>query len=89
MSASRMRTTLGVIGALFAVSAALAAEAPPLPAGARRAGPPPIAVRACSGASDGDACTFSGLYGERVGGTCQHVDEQLACVPASVPALAE
>ncbi len=83
MSTSSMRTTLARIGAVFAVSAALAAEPAAAPAGARRSGPPPIAVRACDGAGEGDACTFAGLYGERIAGSCRRVGEQLACVPNS------
>lgn len=85
MSTSRIRTTLAGIAALFVVSAALATEPAAAPAGARRAGPPPIAIRACNGAGEGDACTFSGLYGERIAGTCKQIGEQLACVPADLP----
>jgi len=36
-----------------------------------RRGPPPEALQACVGASQGQACSFAGRQGETVTGTCE------------------
>jgi hypothetical protein len=48
--------------------------------------PPPAAFSACSGASDGDACTFNGRGDDVVSGAC-HVfrDGGALCVPDGAP----
>lgn len=47
----------------------------------RMQGPPPEAIEACSGKSEGDGVTFDGPRGESLSGTCQMVDDQLVAVP--------
>jgi hypothetical protein len=46
--------------------------------------PPPEAVNACGGSSQGAACQFSAPNGA-VSGTCQPIQQQMACVPANHP----
>lgn len=48
----------------------------------RRGGPPPEAIEACSGASEGQACTVDTPHGT-LEGTCRQVPDldELACVP--------
>lgn len=59
---------------LVVLSAQAQAQAP-------RGGPPPEALRACSGRSDGSACQFQAPHG-RVQGQCRQVPGGRACVPA-------
>ncbi|MDX2169732.1 MAG: hypothetical protein SF182_21865 [Deltaproteobacteria bacterium] len=75
------RTILAVT--LIATAAAAQPSGPP-PQG-RRHGPPPIALQACEGLAEGDACTFTGRYGERIAGSCTAFGEQIACLPADAP----
>ena len=46
-----------------------------------RQGPPPEAIEACEGKSEGDSVTFSGRRGDSVTATCKLVDDQLVAVP--------
>ena len=47
------------------------------------AGPPPLALAACSGRAAEQACTTTGRHGEALSGYCRAVPEQLfACVPS-------
>lgn len=50
-------------------------------------GPPPEAIEACAGFSEGDTCSFSGRRG-KVEGTCivsPRDEETLACAPEGGP----
>jgi len=51
-----------------------------------REGPPPEAIEACEGQSEGDACSFQTPHGE-LEGTCRTPPRQdtLACVPKDHP----
>ncbi|MBN1991763.1 MAG: DUF1566 domain-containing protein [Anaerolineae bacterium] len=46
-----------------------------------RGTPPPEAIAACSGQSQGASCRFTGPHGE-ITGTCSQIQQQLARVPA-------
>lgn len=61
---------------LFAVGAL--AESPPQ---ARRDGPPPEAIKACSGKKAGDKVQFEGRYRDQVSGTCALRGDVLVAVP--------
>lgn len=47
-------------------------------------GPPPEATAACNGAAENQACEFQAPHGT-VTGTCQNIQDQVACVPAGGP----
>lgn len=54
----------------------------------RPQGPPPEAIEACSGLSEGDACSFSGRRDDVVEGLCmvsRRGDEGLVCTPEGGP----
>lgn len=54
----------------------------------RPQGPPPEAIEACSGLSEGDACSFTGRRDDVVEGTCmvsRRGDEGLVCAPEGGP----
>ena len=44
-------------------------------------GPPPEAIEACEGKSEGDSVTFAGRRGDSVPATCTMVNDQLVAVP--------
>ena len=47
-----------------------------------RRGPPPEAIEACSGQSEGASCSFTGRNDEQLSGTCfTPGDNELACKP--------
>jgi hypothetical protein len=71
------------LAAMLASAAAAQPNQPP-PQGPRH-GPPRIALQACEGLAEGDACTFNGRYGERIAGTCAAFGEQIACLPPDAP----
>ncbi len=43
--------------------------------------PPGVAIDACLEAAEAGACSFEGRRGEQLSGTCELIQEQLACVP--------
>jgi len=47
----------------------------------KRRGPPAVALEACSGSADQEACSFEGRRGDQLSGTCEVKREQLVCVP--------
>lgn len=49
--------------------------------------PPPEAVEACDGKAVGDACEFIGLESETISGTCEQIEDLLACVPEGGPPI--
>ena len=52
----------------------------------QRRGPPQVALNACTTASSGDSCSFTGRRDETIAGTCEAVHgDQLACVPEGGP----
>lgn len=53
--------------------------------GGRPQGPPPEAIAACEGKSEGDSCEFTNPRGDTLSGICQTVEEQLACAPEGGP----
>jgi len=79
----KSRNKLALILAAGTLSLGLLAQAQP-PGGSDRdrRGPPPEAIEACSGASEGETCTVVTPHGT-LDGTCQQVPdaEELACVP--------
>lgn len=48
-------------------------------------GPPEEAVAACEGKSEGATCEFTGPRNDTISGTCQTIEEQMACVPEGGP----
>ncbi|MCB0154134.1 MAG: DUF1566 domain-containing protein [Anaerolineae bacterium] len=46
--------------------------------------PPPEAIEACTGQSQGASCQFTAPRGQ-ITGTCAHLQQQVACVPAGGP----
>jgi hypothetical protein len=50
-----------------------------------RGGPPPEAINACSGQSEGASCSFLMFRGNRISGTCASIQGQRACVPRGGP----
>lgn len=44
-------------------------------------GPPPEAIEACDGKSEGDTVSFETRRGDTLNGVCKYVDEQLVAVP--------
>jgi len=46
-----------------------------------RMGPPPEAIEACKGKTEGDAVEFTTPRGDKVTATCKLVDSQLVAVP--------
>ncbi len=54
------------------------------PGGGRPPGPPPEAVQACAGKSEGAQVSFSGRNGESFSGVCRSIDGQLAAMPAGM-----
>lgn len=51
----------------------------------QEAGPPEEALAACEGKSEGATCEFTGPRNDPISGTCQTIEEQLACVPEGGP----
>lgn len=49
--------------------------------GDNKQGPPPEAIKACTGKQEGDSVSFSGKGGDSVTGTCQTINGQLVAVP--------
>lgn len=47
----------------------------------RMQGPPPEAIKACTGKQVGDTVSFKGRRGETLNATCQTVEDQLVAVP--------
>ncbi|WP_304131289.1 hypothetical protein [Mesonia mobilis] len=43
--------------------------------------PPPEAIEACDGQSEGDSVSFESPHGDTLEGVCAYVDEQLVAVP--------
>ncbi len=43
--------------------------------------PPAVALEACSGVAEAGTCSFEGRRGEQLSGTCETIQDQLACVP--------
>lgn len=48
-------------------------------------GPPPEAIKACEGKSEGATTSFKGRRGETLEATCKKIEGQLAAVPAGGP----
>lgn len=44
-------------------------------------GPPPEAITACEGKTEGDSVTFKGMRGESLKATCELINDQLVAVP--------
>lgn len=44
-------------------------------------GPPPEAIEACEGKTEGDQVSFNGPKGEALEGICKSMNNQLAAVP--------
>jgi hypothetical protein len=78
------RLTLSLALVAGALSFGLLVQAQPPGGGSDRdrRGPPPEAFEACSGASEGEACTVETPHGT-LEGTCQQVPDadELACAP--------
>ncbi len=61
------------------------------PHGAHHHGPPPEAIDACKGKTDGDMCNFTSPRGDKITGTCHNPppdapsDAAIACMPANGP----
>ncbi len=51
----------------------------------RPPGPPPEAVEACKGKSEGTAVEFTNRGGEKVKGTCRQFGGRLAAAPDNLP----
>jgi hypothetical protein len=79
-----MPITRTIVAITLIASAAAAQPSAPPPQGPRH-GPPRIALQACEGLVEGDACTFNGRYGERVAGSCAAFGDQIACLPPDAP----
>ncbi len=47
--------------------------------------PPDEAIEACEGMEVGDECEFEGMDGEALVGTCEQIDEFVACLPEGNP----
>lgn len=45
--------------------------------------PPPEAISACEGKSEGDTVSFETPRGDKLAGTCKMIEEQLVAVPAN------
>lgn len=52
----------------------------------RPKGPPPEAVEACKGMSEGTVVEFTNRAGEKVKGTCRQFGGELAAAPDNLPA---
>lgn len=64
---------------MFAMALAPLASAQPAPP----QGPPREAIRACSGRSQGQSCSFTSPRGDQIDGTCRAPEgRELACAPA-------
>jgi len=84
MNKNIFKTTLLAISVALISSSALAQRGGDDSQGQRR-GPPPEAIEACSGSSEGASCQFSGRRGD-VSGTCFIPSEsqgELACKPSN------
>jgi hypothetical protein len=56
------------------------------PRGRRHHGPPPEAISACDGLSDGDTCSFTSRRGDEIEGTCGTTrGGDFACMPEGGP----
>jgi len=44
-------------------------------------GPPPEAIEACEGKSEGETVSFETRRGDTLTGVCQYIEEQLVAVP--------
>ncbi len=53
--------------------------------GGRPPGPPPEALAACKGKSEGTEVSFTGRNGETLSGICRLIDGQLAAMPKGGP----
>lgn len=47
----------------------------------RPQGPPPEAIEACEGLTEGDSVSFESPRGDTLEGECQYVDDELVAVP--------
>ncbi|MFT3734958.1 MAG: hypothetical protein QM776_08040 [Rhodocyclaceae bacterium] len=68
-----------------AASSSASSTQPTPPDGVRPPGPPPEAIAACQGKSEGAKVTFKGRSGESMEGICRTIDGKLAAVPANMP----
>lgn len=79
-----------VFGLAFAALAlpVLAQDGPPSDGGGqagRPPGPPPEAIAACKGKTEGTQVSFTLRDGKSVTGTCRTMDGQLAAMPDRMP----
>lgn len=51
----------------------------------RHQGPPPEAIQACAGKTDGSRVTFTGRNGDTIAARCQEIDGRLVAVPEGMP----
>ncbi len=80
-STKRMVALLGLVGLL--VTSSWGFEGRPGGEGGRRpSGPPPEAIAACEGKSEGAVVEFTSPRGDKVSATCRSLDGQLVAAPA-------
>lgn len=80
--------TTATAGVMLACAMRLACAAPASdgpPTGSQPPGPPPEAVTACSGKTEGDVVSFTLRDGHQVSGTCQLTNGVLAARPTGGP----
>jgi hypothetical protein len=81
------KTTLTAYGVALALTSGLgsAVMAQPAdgPGGQPPSGPPPEAIAACAGKTEGSTVSFTGRNGETFTGTCQKDGTQLAARPSA------
>ena len=74
-----------LIGFATAAATSTTAEPPAPPASGAPHGPPPEAIAACKGKTEGTTVSFTGRGGETLTGTCQTTNGVLAARPAGGP----
>lgn len=83
LQAARLAAGLGLLFSLWSCFAA--DEGPGNGAGGRPPGPPPEALAACKGKTEGAKVSFTGRRGETLTGTCQTTPQGLAARPDGMP----
>jgi hypothetical protein len=69
---------------------AMAADMPPPPPdGEHHKGPPPFAIEACKGQSEGATVSFNGPDGKTFKGVCHEFNGTLAAMPDHPPGLGD
>ena len=77
---TKMITTIALAACMVVALLNTTAAAHPSQSG-KRHGPPPAALKACEGRTEGDSVSFETPRGDTLEGTCKKIAGELAAVP--------